>query len=127
MIKLTKEQLRRIVSETVKNKLARIDEVSDNVNFGQEVGDFVAMSLSEFFSDDEQLDLVTSNAWEMMVGTLGEDQLPVPGRVEDLEPLSELVTTYVLQDESVKNLVRQIAHNILESLMDYRDTPGPRQ
>ena len=112
-MRTTKEQLRRIIREAVKRKL---QEAPEGVNFQAEVGGFLASALGTYLEED---DVVGSNAWEMMMGTLGEDELPVPGRVEDLDPLAELVTEHVLQDSQVRDAVKGIAKNLLDNLMDY--------
>lgn len=124
-MRMTKEQLRRIVREAVNRKLQRLDEAGEEtIDVAGEVAEFVTGALVMWLNEDG-VDLIGSNAWEMMMGTVGEEGVPVPGRVEDVDHFAEQAAAKVLADPDVKDQVTQICKLMLESAMDNFGTPGP--
>jgi hypothetical protein len=121
---MTKEQLRRIIRDTVNRKLQRLDEAPEAVDPAGEVAEFVMGALAMWL-DEDGIDLIGNNAWEMMMGTLGEDEIPVPGRVEDVDHFAQQAAEKVLSDPDIKDKVAQICKLMLESAMDNFGTPGP--
>lgn len=120
-MKLTKEQLRRIVREAVNRKL---DEAPETIDISGEVAEFVTGAL-EMWLREEGVDLIGSNAWEMMMGTVGEEGVPVPGRVEDVDHFAEQAAAKVMASLELKEHVTAICKLMLESAMDNFGTPGP--
>lgn len=132
-MKVTKAQLRRIIREAVKRRIELLSEAevehdkgADNDLDITDVADFISESFSRLLEDPETFDVLTGNAWEMMMGTLGEDQVPAPTRMEDVEHWSERIATRCLADASVKDVFQKVAHNMLQNLMKPQGTPRRR-
>lgn len=124
-MKLTKEQLRRIIREAVNRKLERLDEAPEGtIDIPGEVAEFVTGALEMWLREDG-VDLIGSNAWEMMMGTVGEEGVPVPGRVEDVDHFAEQAAAKVMASPELKEHVTAICKLMLESAMDNFGTPGP--
>lgn len=117
-MRMTKQQLRRIVREAVRSKLEQLDEAPENtVSVGAELGEFLVAALSDEMQHNDVQDDITSNAWERMMGTLGEDNVPVPGRVEDVDAWAELITEHVLQHPETRAVFKTMAEVLLENVM----------
>lgn len=125
-MRTTKEQLRRIIREAVKRKLQALNE--DPAPGGgidmTEPAEFIIEALNMWL-EETGIDLIGSNAWEMMMGTLGEEEIPVPGRVEDVDHFAEKCAERVMASPDLKEKVTAIAKLMLESAMDNFGTPGP--
>lgn len=123
-MRTTKEQLRRIIREAVQRKLRALDEAPETIDIPGEVAEFVTGALEMWLREDG-VDLIGSNAWEMMMGTLGEEGVPVPGRVEDVDHFAEQAAAKVMASPELKEHVTAICKLMLESAMDNFGTPGP--
>lgn len=123
-MRTTKEQLRRIIREAVKRKMQALNEAPETMDVAGEVAEFVTSAL-DMWLEEQGVDLIGSNAWEMMVGTVGEEGVPVPGRVEDVDHFAEQAATKVLASPDLKEKVTQICKLMLESAMDNFGSPGP--
>ena len=122
-MRLTKDSLRRIIREAVKVKIAEAGE-PEQFDIASEHAEFLGSALVMWL-DDEGIDLIGSNAWEMMLGTVGEENVAVPGRVEDVDHFAEQCATTVLANPELKEAITKIAKLMLESAMNNFGTPGP--
>jgi len=118
-MKLSRTQLRHIIQETVNEAL--IDDPTDHEDPFNDVADFLSQSLSDEVNFDS--DLIGSNAFEAMLGTLGEEGVPTLARKEDLEATAEFVVERVLESEIMRESVKKIALNFLENLMNEQGSP----
>lgn len=124
-MKMTKTQLRRVIREAVNRKLQALNEdpaAGGGIDM-TEPAEFLIPALVEHL--ESETDLVTSNAWEMMMGTLGEEEVPVPGRVEDVDHFADKIADRVMASPDLKEVVKTMARLMLESAMDNFGTPGP--
>lgn len=113
MIKLTAKQLRNLI-ESVSRKVSNLNEANeDSIDVSGEVAGFVISALVMWL-DEGGIDLIGSNAFEQMMGTLGEEA-PVPARIEDVEHFAESAASHVLADPNIKKQVTQICKMLLES------------
>lgn len=120
-MKLSERQLRQIINEEIK----RLHEApGETIDIAGEVGSFIEEALlRELVNDDDLVKRISDNAWEMMMGTLGEDQVPVPGRYEDVLDLADAAAGNVLKSSVLRDELFKIAKNMLESLLDNVGTP----
>ena len=118
-MKLTKDQLRRIVRESVQRKLRALDEAESleegrlNNPVVDLVGGALAQQLNELF--EREGGTVESNAYEMVAGTPDPDVV-APARYEDLRDFADACAEVALAE--VKDQVHEMAFGILQSLME---------
>lgn len=125
MMRLTTKQLRKIIRENVAARLAALDEASELETADMtDSADFISGALANWL-DEEGHDLIASNAWEMMMGTVGEENLSVPGRVEDVDHFAEQIAAKVVSDPVLKEAITKIAKTILETSMQEFGSGGP--
>lgn len=117
-MKVSKEQLRRIIREAVKAKIREASELEDRVLDLTSPADFIIGAFVHLYEDAHAFDLLASNAWEMMGGTLRDEQMPVPARHEDVDALAAKIAEQVVSDQAVKDIFAKIAKNLIENLME---------
>lgn len=59
-----------------------------------------------------------SNAYEMIVGTIEPEEMPMPARYEDVEAFSKKIVDQVCADGDFKNQFVKMVSNIIESMME---------
>lgn len=117
-VRLDRLQLRSIIAEEVRLLgEANDDRIDPNSKLG------VTNALAEFVGEalirhlEEDVEVVANNAFEMAVGTLG-DEVPVPARFEDIEGYSEKIADKLLKSPELREVVERIAASVLRNLME---------
>lgn len=114
-MKVTKEQLKRIIREAVDRKLQRLDEGPETVDMGETL-DAVAGAIEHQLIEHLESEVTFSNVGEMTMGTIqSEDDLVLPGRYEDTDHWAAKIADQVCND--IRADVQKFAKEMLESLM----------
>lgn len=119
-MKLNRTQLRQIVRETM-NRLDEAPEESIDVagEFGECLGRSLLFVFNEYFDD------VVRGAWDQVLEVHGEDQMPVPGRVEDIDHWATKIADVVLKNPRLHDTLTDAASRLLRSSLDAPGSPGP--
>jgi hypothetical protein len=112
MVKMSREQLRRVISEAVNRKLEEVGLSPPGPNeFVEVVGDAI---ISEMMENDMNL---ANNAYEMVMGTIDDETFVRPARYEDVDEWAHEITDKVLSSEELKYSVFSAAQQVLKNLM----------
>jgi hypothetical protein len=106
-VKLTQQQLRQVIKE------ALLEAGSGDINFAEELFEFVITAIDDLIPN---FDAVGKRAAEAATNRL-KDQVPVPGRFEDVEPIAEEIAAAVMSNQRMHNIVQSVARNMLIELM----------
>jgi hypothetical protein len=118
-VKLTKEQLRRIIRETVNRKLHALNEApvsGEAVNMGEltdALGGVMVDQLVNEIVDSE----FTSLSFEMVTDVVDQETVPLPGRYEDVEYYAEKAVDAALVDPRLKDALVASAIKVIHNLM----------
>jgi hypothetical protein len=111
-VKIDSGLLRSIIAEEMK----RITEAGEEKLDMTQAAEFVAEALIRHLSED--IELIAGNAFELMLGTVGNDGVHVPGRMEDLDDFAATIADKVLKSEELKDIVERISVQVLRSAME---------
>lgn len=122
-MKLSQTQLRRLINEAVKRRFSEVSGTDHGADVPDQIAEFLIPAVAEHLSS--QSDLVAGNAWEQMMGTLGEDDVLTPSRYEDIDSMADQVAQIVITSSELREELIAIARQVLSSLMEQQGTPGP--
>jgi hypothetical protein len=86
------------------------------VTVARQTSHFVARALAMWL-DDDATDLISNNAFEMMMGTLEDRDILRPVSEEDIPMLAELAMRCVMDDGTLRDMIESICRTLLESTM----------
>ncbi len=116
MMKLTQRQLRQIIKEEASKSRRLAESPLSDDSPADQVADGVLEAFLQWFSE-RGADLLAGNAFQVLIGTVPDEELLVPVRYEDLDVLADDAAEIVLSDEALKQHVTDICRQVLSSLM----------
>lgn len=114
-MRMTKESLRRIVREAVKAKLARLDEGPPRTEYDEHM-EVIASAIAHQLTEKLEDEVTFSNAGEMIMGTIADDQLLRPSDYEGVEPAAKKIAEMVVGQ--LREELERFATDMLHSLME---------
>lgn len=117
-MRTTKAELRRIIREAVRRKIERLDEAEGTVDMKEMVDACAGAMVTQLI---ERIDsTLGANAHEMVVSVTGDD-VPRPGRYEDVGHYAPQVVDAVLSDPELKDALLTVAVDVIHGLMEPED------
>lgn len=115
--------IRKIVEETRKGRLNEDAPTSDPV-VDETAGAIVGALLMSLEGDE---DVLANNAFEMMMGSVPDEDRLAKVRLEDVDSTAELVVQAIYRDPELHATLKQIAKDIIESAAEaiQADVPTP--
>jgi hypothetical protein len=101
--------IRSVVRDIIEQTLN--ESASDSIV--DDVSDGILLSLTNVINDED--DLVLSNAWEYMMGSMPDEERMALGRYEDVESTAELVVQKILKDPGLHDALHNVAATMLRS------------
>jgi hypothetical protein len=115
------DAIRKIVEEALAGRLNEDAPSSDPVV--DDTAGAMVNALVQSLEDDD--DIIASNAFEMMMGSMPDENRLMKVRLEDVEATAELVVQAIYRDPNLHYALKQIAKDLIESAAQAIQTDVP--
>jgi len=113
-MKLSQKQLRTIIESVVNSKKSK--NLNEDANDQLVTFDAAAASLVEALVSDLNGEAITGQAFEMWMG-LGENEVVIPSRIEDIEDLAAGLAQVVLDNPALRDALQSVLKDMLDNAM----------